>query len=172
MRELPLFLAVGAVTIAAAVADLRDRRIPDVLTLPIVVAAPLVRGFFDGAPGVIAATGGVVLTALAPALLWRAKAMGAGDVKLAAAIGGLAGVTLGVEIVIAALFFVCVHAIGVALVRGELRGLLSDGWLAARLAIRRSKDAAGAAPREWRALPFAPYVAGSTLLALALEALE
>jgi leader peptidase (prepilin peptidase)/N-methyltransferase len=99
--------------------DVRQRRLPNALTLPgaaVILVAATVAG-----RGVAALAGAVALTAvyllvhlLAPA------AMGAGDVKLAIALGGLAG-CFGVEVwFLAALAAPLLTAlVGVA---GRLRG--------------------------------------------------
>jgi leader peptidase (prepilin peptidase) / N-methyltransferase len=84
----PALLGLGWLGVAAAAVDIRHRRIPDALTLPALpvafaLLAPL-------GPGVVArAAAGAVVAVAAHAALHLAvpRAMGAGDVKLAAPLG-------------------------------------------------------------------------------------
>ena len=85
---LPLLLGLGWLTVAAAVVDLAHHRLPDALTLPalpvgLLLACPL------GAETVLrAAAGAAVLVAVHAAVHVAAPAaIGAGDVKLAGALG-------------------------------------------------------------------------------------
>jgi prepilin peptidase CpaA len=85
----PLWVVGPVVLIAAAacLTDLRRRRIPNSLTLPALLAGLAAHFAFDGLSGLWAALAGV---AVATAVLlpgWLLKWMGAGDVKLMAALG-------------------------------------------------------------------------------------
>ncbi len=76
--------------------DLRQRRLPNALTLPGAAVILLVAGF--AGRGVPALAGAVALTgAYLVVHLVSPAAMGAGDVKLAIGLGGLAG-CFGVEV--------------------------------------------------------------------------
>jgi leader peptidase (prepilin peptidase) / N-methyltransferase len=91
-RWLPLLLGLSWLAVAASVVDLRHRRLPDALTLPAAVLAPLTlvplgtaavgRGLLTGSVAVLAHA---AVHAAAPA------ALGAGDVKLAASLGAVTG---------------------------------------------------------------------------------
>jgi prepilin peptidase CpaA len=95
-------VACLAVTLVAAIFDARTGHIPNWVTIPPLVLAPLVwlayggvwrfdRGSLGGS------IGSMLLIASVPLLLWRMKAIGAGDVKLFAAIGALVLADLGVQ---------------------------------------------------------------------------
>lgn len=115
-------LACGAVlvwTAVLSVVDVRQRRLPNVLTLP--GAAIVLVGATVGGHGVPALAGAVSLAAAYLAVhLAAPSAMGAGDVKLAVGLGALTG-AFGVDVwVLAALGAPLLTALLglVALVRG------------------------------------------------------
>ena len=80
-----------AVLVVAVVTDLRSRRIPNWLVLPFLVAGVLVRGWQHGWSGVGHSLEGMGLGALLFGVLYLMGGMGAGDVKLCAAIGAWIG---------------------------------------------------------------------------------
>ena len=97
-------LACLALTAIAAVFDARTGQIPNWLTLPPLVVAPLVwlaygglwrpdRGSFAGS------LLSMFLCASVPLLLWRQRAIGAGDVKLFAGVGALVLLDTGISAV-------------------------------------------------------------------------
>ena len=107
---LPVALGVTALAVPLAAADLRYRRLPDVLTVP---AYP-VFGLLLGVAAVLAPEPGLGLRALAGAGLFglvhlaahliAPGALGAGDVKLAGSVGGvLAAVGWGALVLAACL---------------------------------------------------------------------
>jgi prepilin signal peptidase PulO-like enzyme (type II secretory pathway) len=87
-----LFLAT-----TAAVYDLKVGKIPDVLTLGALVAAPIAQtvvGFENNALagallGAMTSIGGAIIGGLVPLLLLRSGALGGGDAKLFLAIGAI-----------------------------------------------------------------------------------
>jgi len=98
-------LICGAVLVWAAAlirTDMREGRLPNVLTLPAAVTVLLTATAFGrGAPAI---AGAVALTGIYLAIhLMAPNAMGAGDVKLAIALGGLTGAMGSAEWVLAAL---------------------------------------------------------------------
>jgi prepilin peptidase CpaA len=123
------------VSLIACVTDLRSRRIPNVLTLGGAAAALLFHAVTAGGAGIgVAASGWLVGTAVFfPFFLLRG--MGAGDVKLMAAIGAWLGPAEALEVAIYASLVGGVLALGVALAKGYLRaafrnlgGLLKFWW--------------------------------------------
>lgn len=82
---------------AAAVTDFRRGEIPNWLTLPPIVLAPAVYGILDGPWGALGALASIVVSGLVPYLLFRRGAAGGGDVKLFAAVGAVAGLSVGIE---------------------------------------------------------------------------
>jgi prepilin peptidase CpaA len=82
---------VLAIATAAAITDTSTRRIPNVLTFGATAAALLVRGSLHGVPGVIDASAGWLTGFIILFPLFFVRGMGAGDVKLVAALGSWFG---------------------------------------------------------------------------------
>lgn len=80
-----------AVAVVAAVVDVREHRIPNWLTYPGIAMGILLRWSFFGGRGLGSALEGCVLAGGVVFLFYMVRAMGAGDVKLLAAIGSLVG---------------------------------------------------------------------------------
>ncbi len=89
-----------ALSAVAAVSDLRTGQIPNWLTLPTLVIAPIAYGTAFGFAGLLRCVAAIGVSALVPYFLFRRSAMGGGDVKLFAALGGLTSFDLlgGLEI--------------------------------------------------------------------------
>jgi len=85
-------------SLVAAYTDARTGRIPNWLTVPLLFAGPLLSLASTGMPGFLLSLLGLLLCGLAPLLLFARNAMGGGDVKLFAALGGLLGTHLGIEV--------------------------------------------------------------------------
>lgn len=85
-------------TLIAAITDARTGRIPNWLTVPLLVVGPVLSIVAGGLSALLLALLGVLLCGLVPLLLFSRNAMGGGDVKLFAALGGLLGTHLGIEV--------------------------------------------------------------------------
>ena len=81
-----LFLGLALV---AAVTDWRRGEIPNWLTLPPLVLAPAAFALFVSPGAALVSIAGIFICGLVPYLLFRQDAIGGGDVKMVAAIGGL-----------------------------------------------------------------------------------
>ncbi len=80
-----------ALAVAAAVVDVQRHRIPNWLTYPGIALGTLLRSLFFGWKGLESAVAGCLLGGGLVFLFYAVRAMGAGDVKLLAAIGSFAG---------------------------------------------------------------------------------
>jgi prepilin peptidase CpaA len=99
MDVLPAYTAAAAASVAA-ILDLRSRRIPNWLTATALLAGVLLNGMLSGLEGAVASVLGaaVGLAMLLP--FYAMRAIGAGDVKLLAALGALLGASLLVSVAI------------------------------------------------------------------------
>ena len=141
--EILLILHGAAFLIAAiaAVTDARTGHIPNWLTLPALVIGPILNGLNDGAWGLGLSVAAIFLCGLIPYVLFRRKAMGGGDVKLLAAIGALAGPSIGIEVQLTALFVAAIYALGRLAWKGKLlRTLRNTFFLGVNPVL----------PRRWR----------------------
>lgn len=71
--------------------DVKERKIPNILTFPVILWAFLSSIFFNGVSGVIFSTTGFLVGMTVFFIPFAAGGMGAGDVKLMGAIGSLMG---------------------------------------------------------------------------------
>jgi prepilin peptidase CpaA len=119
-----------AITLIASVTDLRSGLIPNRLTLPVLLIAPLLGAALGGLRGFVSALLGIVICGLVPFIFHRLGAMGGGDVKLFAALGALGGPSIGLEIELLALSFAFFWGLMVLAYRGRLlRALGTSGML-------------------------------------------
>jgi prepilin peptidase CpaA len=79
------------VVLFAAVCDVTTRRIPNWLTVCGVLVGFLINGWSDGWVGIGASAAGMGLALLVYLPLFVVRALGAGDVKLMAAVGAITG---------------------------------------------------------------------------------
>jgi len=114
------------ITGVAAVTDWRTGLIPNWLTLPPIVIAPVVHGILDGTQGLLLSAAGVVACGIVPCLIFRLKGMAGGDVKLFAAIGGIVGPFVGIEAQFFAFCFAALFALGRLAWHGKLLRTLSN----------------------------------------------
>ena len=132
MHVAPEIIAL-LIAVIAAVADVRRGIIPNWLTLPWLVAAPLLHFALFGAQAALWSVVGILVCAVVPLILRSAStdAMGGGDLKLFAAFGGLLGPGLGLEVQLASMLVLALYALGVLAFRGKLLRTLSNTLLIA-----------------------------------------
>lgn len=119
------------VAIAAAVTDWRHGQIPNWLTLPPLVIAPLGYGLTLGPASAFRCVCAAVLSGFVPYLLFRRGVMGGGDVKLLAALGATTGFDLagGVEIQLIAVSAAMFVAFAALAWEGSLLTTIADAFL-------------------------------------------
>ncbi|AKU94453.1 hypothetical protein AKJ09_01117 [Labilithrix luteola] len=130
-----IFVVALAVTFVAAVLDLRRGEVPNWLTYGALLVAP-----FLHAARIVAAhepmdwaaqeagfsIGGALVCVIVPAILYRQGAIGAGDLKLLAAVGALLQTMLGVEAEMYGFFAATLVAPAILAYRGKLFGTLKN----------------------------------------------
>ena len=117
----------------AALCDWRSGQIPNWLTLPTIVVAPIAYGLAVDAEHALLSLAAAALSGLVPYLLFRRGAMGGGDVKLLCALGALTGFDLlaGLEIQLAAMAFALIGACAALAWKGHLLRTVGNAFVAA-----------------------------------------
>jgi prepilin peptidase CpaA len=124
MSALNIF--VGILLTLACLTDLRSRRIPNVLTLSAAAAAVLFHLATGGWSAAAWSVAGLVLGALLFFPMFALRGMGAGDVKLLAAIGAWLGPGQVAAVALATSIAGGAIAVVVALAHGYLRSALTN----------------------------------------------
>jgi prepilin peptidase CpaA len=160
-----------AVLAVATYTDLRSRRIPNWLVLPFLVAGLVISGWLGGWAGLLSSIEGFALAGFLFGIFFVMGGMGAGDVKLCAAIGAWVGPKQMLMALVLTALVGGIMAIGWAIAGGFMGDLLKGtfrllfGWM------RRKKEGSeDAEPKltlanpKARKMPYAPAIAIGTLL--------
>lgn len=173
--QLMSFLAcVGFLTGAAAITDLRIKKIPNKLTLPFFVAGLLYQGLFHGLgegvgrPGLLDAAAAFAFGFGTLWVLWMIGGGGGGDVKLLGALSVWIGFKQTCWVLGLSTFFVICAAVGAI-----VAGMFAQGFTRSKTSVRET----GATPigesssaevlaerRQRRIMGYAPPVALATWL--------
>jgi prepilin peptidase CpaA len=124
-----LYIFVGALLTVACISDLRTRRIPNRLTFSAMVAALLFHVFTGGLGAAAWSLAGCGLGIALFLPMFALRGMGAGDVKLLAAVGAWVGPAQVAFVALAASIAGGVIAVVVALAYGYLRTAFRNLWL-------------------------------------------
>ncbi len=126
LQPADFLLTAAVVATAAAVMDLRTRRIPNRFTVPVFLAALLLHLAAGGLHGM----GMTLLAGLAAGAVFLvffiAGGMGGGDVKLMAAVCAMAGPAASVQLLLATALCGGIFALALAVVRGRLGSTLRN----------------------------------------------
>jgi prepilin peptidase CpaA len=120
-----LFLAL-ALAISAAIFDVLQHRIPNWLTYPGIVLGLVLRPGLFGWKGFVSAVAGCLFAGAVMFVFYAVRAMGAGDVKLMAAIGSLVGSSHAVTVLLATAVCGAVMGIAYAIYRRRMRATLRN----------------------------------------------
>jgi len=120
---------VVAIAVTACVADVRSRRIPNLLTFGGALAALTFHTIVSGRAGLVTASGGWVTGVALFFAPFALGGMGGGDLKLVAALGAWVGPEQTVWIVLYTGVAGGIMALVVAAARGYLRQAVSNVWL-------------------------------------------
>lgn len=171
------FAAALAIALVAAIVDLRRGEIPNALTLLPLAMAPVLHGAAALAVGrsheAHIAAGLSVLGAVAagavPLVLWRADALGGGDVKLLAAIGALLRPMIGVEAVFYAFVAAALLALAQMAWQGKLLRVLGNALSLAVNPLRKKEQRREIAPEMMTWARMGPAIALGTAAAVAVQ---
>ena len=94
---LSLTVFACAVALAAAATDIRERRIPNLLTLPGIALGIVLNGVLGGTGGLLWSVSGLLVGGLTFLPFFLRGGLGGGDVKLMAAVGAIAGPAFAFE---------------------------------------------------------------------------
>lgn len=122
LPPLGVTIVLTALILVAAVYDIRFRRIPNWLTLAGVVTGVALNVFlYQGLPGLRLSLPGLAVAFGSYFVLYLVRAMGAGDVKLMAAIGAMVGLTNWFGIFLFTAMIGGLAGIALVAARGRLR---------------------------------------------------
>jgi prepilin peptidase CpaA len=115
-------------SLVAAHTDIRSRRIPNWLTLPLLLGGLAWSGYWAGFTG-LADAGAACLALMVPfVLLFLLAGGGAGDAKLMGALGAWLGLVNGLALLAAVIFAGLAVALTVSLAGGNLAKTLRNVW--------------------------------------------
>ena len=123
--ELPHIIMLMAAAVAAYT-DTRTGLIPNWLTLPAVVLGPLYFLVMASSDLALASLGAILIVGLVPFMMYRSGSMGGGDVKIFAALGGLGGLMLGLEVMLYSLCVAMVLSLFVMAKQGHLKVVMAN----------------------------------------------
>lgn len=164
-----LYGILGIVLGIAVVTDFWRHRIPNILTFSAAALGLLLHAGLFGAEGLGDSAAGLLVGLVALLPLYLLGGMGAGDVKLMAAVGALLGFKPAVAAVVCTLIVGGVFGLALLIVRGGLGSLLRRYRSTVRmLRTTGSLNHAGPAPGEVAAqrFPYALAIGLGTLAAV------
>ena len=106
-----LVVSILIFTSAAAVSDLRSRRIPNWMTLPVLLLGFAYQATFHGWPGILDGLQGVGVGAGPLLVMWLIGSGGGGDVKLMGALSAWLGLRLTVMVLIGTILCVLIGSL-------------------------------------------------------------
>ena len=128
---LPWGVVVSACLIAG-ITDIQARRIPNLLTGPLILTGFIFAGVVGGVPGLLSSLAAFVMLGLPYVLLFAFAGGGAGDAKLMMGVGAWLGLAHGT----AALMGVCLTGIVLALIYAKMKNNLPMAMTNVRVAAR------------------------------------
>jgi len=157
-----VYWPTAAVLVVATFTDVRSRRIPNWLVAPFLLAGIGMAGWLHGWQGVGMSLAGAGLGLLAYGVLFWMGGMGAGDVKLCAAIGAW----IGPWQLLISLVFTGLAGGAMVLMWALFGGFLKDLFLHTGDLVLRSKERGEVVLSNplRRKMPYAPAIAVGTLI--------
>lgn len=125
-RDSFLLLVALLLAVAAAIIDVQHHRIPNWLTYPGIILGLAMRGILFGWKGLVSAVAGCLLAGVIMFLFYVVRAMGAGDVKIMAALGALVGPHYVITVLLATAIFGGLLGIAYAIYRGRIGSTLRN----------------------------------------------
>lgn len=173
---LPLAPLLVLLVIAAS-EDLRTRKIPNWLTLLLILSGLARPALASGGPGILLSVAGLFAAAVIPFVLFAIGAMGAGDVKLMAGVGAWLGPVAGPAVYLLATVLGMFIVLAQAAAQRRLPLLFRNSALVAmnlahvrEVGLDHAASTGRSARSIGRPLPYAvPVLLGAALLLLARQ---
>ena len=160
------FGLVGVISVAL-VTDLQNRKIYNWLTFPAMLAGLVLNFAIGGLAGLQSSLIGLLVGSIVFLVGFFVGAMGAGDVKLMAAVGAWLGWPFTVAAVIYVTIFGGLIAIGAAASSGALKQMLKNvGWFMYGLVVPGAKATAAFSQSAAPPVAYGVSIALGTMLAL------
>ena len=121
-------IVIGA-SLVAAVSDLRTRRIPNILTFPLLISGLVWAGWIGGLSGIANSVGACLWLALPFLLLFVFFGGGAGDAKLMGAIGAWLGLSEGTIVLLCVMVAGIILSLCKATVNKKLKNVLMNVFI-------------------------------------------
>jgi prepilin peptidase CpaA len=160
-------------SLVAAFWDLRSRRIPNLLTGPLLLCGWCQSAWLCGGHGLLDSFVATLLLATPFVILFVFAGGGAGDAKLMGALGSWLGVVSGIAVLLAVCLCGMVIAVAFALSKRRLGAVLANisgalvGWIPPLFGHGKLRDAARLMPgaAEGQKMPYGPAIFAGTALA-------
>ena len=120
---------VIGVSLVAAVSDLRTRRIPNVLTFPVLISGLVWAGWMGGLSGIVNSIAACMWLALPFLLLFIFAGGGGGDAKLMGAIGAWLGVSEGTVVLLCVMTAGIILSLFKAAINRKLKAVLRNVYI-------------------------------------------
>lgn len=163
MPAMAYTFALLLLTGSAAISDAKTGLIPNRLTLPMLVLAPLLQGLGGGPTALFGSLLAALGCAVVPLLLFTRGAMGGGDLKLFAAVGALIGVQQGLLLQVLSYALAAACALIWLGLRGELGAVLASS-LRLLLGRTRKRGGTGDADAQFHSIRLGPAVFAASLV--------
>lgn len=173
----PLLLVLGAGCLAAFI-DIRSFKIPNYITLPLLLAGVLFHAFVPSGQGASFGLVGAAIGFGSLILFYVLGGVGAGDVKLMAAMGAWLGSSAIVALFLVAALFLGLYAASLAYWQGRLWKDCVKATLILRQGMtifkhlgpdERVEEVAGRVGSRKRLIPYAVMVLGGLVVLLAVK---
>jgi prepilin peptidase CpaA len=172
--DTPLIAVVLALSLIAAIIDLRTRKIPNLLTYPAMIFALSYHSAINGFEGLIFSSSGLLIGILLLIIPYFMGGMGAGDAKLMGAIGSFLGAKAAFNAFIIIALAGGIYSLALILIRRDVfKGFFSEKLLilSSMVILRQyvpiQSDSSGQRPR----LTYGVAIAFGTITYLLTETL-
>jgi len=129
LREHWLDMVLACILLAAALNDLRFRKIPNLLTYPMIALSLIYYGATGGLKGLAFSTAGLAVGMAVLMIFYLAGGMGAGDVKLMGAVGAALGPRAAFEAFLVTAIVGGIYSVCLIVVRRGQGGARVGRWI-------------------------------------------